>query len=166
VADRTAADLRWLDTAFKQAATDGATAVVIMEQADMWDLDGNPASHIAQYKPFIDSIASHATAFGKPVLLINGDSHTFRSDNPLVSGAPCVIDPASGSTAVDCSDDAYANQPNGYNVANFHRIVVHGSTFPLEWLKLKIDPKADADNGAYAFGPFSWTREQLAPPAS
>jgi len=25
-------------------------------------------------------------------------------------------------------------------VPNFHRIVVHGSTFPLEWLKLTIDP--------------------------
>lgn len=160
VADRSAADLRWLDTAFAQAQADHVKAVVIMEQADMWDLDGNPASHIAQYKPFIDSIAAHAGDFGKPVLLINGDSHTFRSDNPLLSGADCVMEPSSGATATACSDDAYDNQPNGYSVANFHRITVHGNALPLEWLKLGIDPAANAANSAYAFGPFSWERKQ------
>ena len=57
-----------------------------------------------------------------------------------------------------CGDDAYANQPHGYDVLNFHRVVVHGSTFPLEWLKLTVDPRANATNGANAFGPFSWQR--------
>jgi len=46
----------------------------------------------------------------------------------------------------------------GYDVPNFHRIVVHGSTTPLEWLKLTIDPKVDAPQSADAFGPFRWTR--------
>jgi hypothetical protein len=46
----------------------------------------------------------------------------------------------------------------GYDVANFHRIVVHGSTLPLEWLRLTVDPGANAPQGADAFGPFSWTR--------
>jgi hypothetical protein len=39
-AQRTAADLHWLDAAFAQAQALGARAVVIAEQADMWDLDG------------------------------------------------------------------------------------------------------------------------------
>ena len=160
VADRTAADLRWLDTAFKQASTDGAAAVVIMVQADMWDLDGKTASHIAQYKQFIDRIAANTKTFGKPVLLINGDSHVYRSDNPLKAGSPCVMETGQGVQTAACTDDAYANQPNGYDVANFHRIVVHGSTSPLEWLKLAVDPSANAANGASAFGPFSWTRVQ------
>jgi hypothetical protein len=48
----------------------------------------------------------------------------------------------------------------GYGVENFHRIVVHGSTFPLEWLRLTVDPHASAPVGAVdAFGPFSWERE-------
>lgn len=160
VANRSAADLRWLDTAFKRATDNGAGAVVIMEQADMWDLDGNTPSHIANYKPFVDKIAALTTAFGRPVLLINGDSHVYRSDNPLKPGAACVIEPSSGAVATACSDDAYANQPNGYNVANFHRIVVHGSTTPLEWLKLVVDPGANAANSDSAFGPFSWARVQ------
>jgi hypothetical protein len=46
----------------------------------------------------------------------------------------------------------------GYDVPNFHRIVVHGSTLPLEWLRLTIDPRATAPQSADAFGPFSWTR--------
>ena len=86
---RTGADLRWLDAAFAQAKADKVAGVVIQTQADMWDLDGKTASHLANYEPFVSDIASNTTSFGKPVLLFNGDSHVFRSDNPLVQGAPC-----------------------------------------------------------------------------
>lgn len=168
IANRSEADKRWLDAAFQRAAANGDVALVIQLQADMWDLDGNSAGHIAQYQQFIDSIAAHTTAFGKPVLLFNGDSHVYRSDNPLVAGAPCVIEPSPGAAAVACSSasvpltygnsDPYLNQPSNYNVPNFHRVTVHGSTTPLEWLKLTIDPAANAANGPAAFGPFSWQR--------
>jgi hypothetical protein len=47
----------------------------------------------------------------------------------------------------------------GYDVPNFHRIVVHGSTIPLEYLRLTVDPTKNAPNGSDAFGPFSWERE-------
>ena len=68
--------------------------------------------HIAHYRQFIDSIALNTLVFGRPVLMLAGDSHFFRSDNPLVKGAPCLIE--SGTTEVPCSFDAYENQPNGY----------------------------------------------------
>ena len=70
-----AADLRWLDAAFAQAAHDDVDAVVIQAQADMWDLDSKPVTHHADYEPFVASIATHTAAFGKPVLMFNGDSH-------------------------------------------------------------------------------------------
>jgi hypothetical protein len=160
VANRSAADLHWLTAAFNRATSDNVTAVLIGLQADMWDIGGNAPAHLTGYKQYVDSIATFAKSFGKPVLLINGDSHVYRSDNPLVQGSPCLIDPASGSDAVACKDDGYAGQPNGYNVTNFHRIVVHGSTTPLEWLKLTIDPGYDHNAAATAtsFGPFSWQR--------
>jgi hypothetical protein len=158
VANRTGAAQRWLKTAFDRAASEGASSMVIMEQADMWDLDGVSPSHISQYKPYIDIIATRSASFGKPVLLINGDSHVYRSDNPLVKSAPCLIEPSSGATAVACTADAFDNQPHGYNVPNFHRVVVHGSTTPLEWLKLTVDP-GTASTGATSFGPFSWQRK-------
>jgi hypothetical protein len=155
---RTQADLHWLDAAFAQAKVDGVSAVVIIEQAEMWDLDGKAPSHIANYKPFVDSIASNTLSFGRPVLLFNGDSHVYRSDNPLVKGAPCVLEAGTGT--VPCPDDASVNQAGTYNVPNFHRVVVHGSTTPLEWLRLTVDPNANSASGPNAFGPFSWTRVQ------
>jgi hypothetical protein len=130
----------------------------------MWDLDSKAVSHLANYEQFVGSIASHTLAFGKPVLLFNGDSHHYRSDNPLKSGQPCGFE--SGAAAVDCksipaaidySPDAWVNHP-GYDVPNFHRVVVHGSTEPLEWLRLTIQPGTNAPASANAFGPFRWER--------
>ena len=124
-----------------------------------FDLDGKTAAHIANYEPFISDIASKTLAFGKPVLLFNGDSHVFRSDNPLVQGAPCVAAPASCAAATPCTDDDWANHPF-YNVPNFHRIVVHGSTVPLEYLRVSVNTNRPPRPGASSFGPFSWERVQ------
>jgi hypothetical protein len=158
IATRTAADLHWLDAAFDKAVAEKSKAVVIMLQADMWDTTDS-ATHQTQFEPMIAEIATRTAAFGKPVLLINGDSHIYRSDNPLQQGAPCFVEPASGQAAVPCTNDAW-NQHPSYNVANFHRIVVHGSTFPLEWLKMTLDPSQNVGwttDGAY--GPFAWARQ-------
>ena len=160
ILNRTGADLRWLDKAFALAKSSHARAVVIVAQADMWDLDSKAPSHIMAYRQFVDSIALHATDFARPVLLLNGDSHNYRSDNPLAKGAPCVKEVAGNQSAqAPCTDDAYDNQPNGYNVTNFHRIVVHGSTPQMEWLKLTVKPgESEGRDGPDAFGPFSWKR--------
>ena len=153
-AARTGADLRWLNDAFVVAGLSRAKSVMIMLQADMWDLDGKTAAHLTGYNSIVDSIATHTSAFGKPVLLINGDSHVYRSDNPLSPTADCTTEGA-GGTEVACASENGVHP--GYDVANFHRIVVHGSTFPLEWLKMTIDPTARG-TGSNAFGPFSWQR--------
>ena len=150
-AQRTAADVRWLDSAFGLASENDAAGVVVITQADMWDLDGKTPAHLTNYEPIVSSLAGHTGAFGKPVLLFTGDSHTYRSDNPLVQGAPCT-----GDGGV-CSYDAWMSHPY-YHVTNFHRIVVHGSTFPLEWLKLTAAPGAHNPTTATSFGPFTWTR--------
>ncbi|MEI7514004.1 MAG: hypothetical protein WCK81_01340 [Betaproteobacteria bacterium] len=178
VADRSAATLRWIDAAYNRATTKGNIAMVIFTQADMWDVDESPAgvAHLSGYKQYLDKIAEGTKAYGMPVLMLMGDSHTYRSDIPLAKGAACAIEVESGKPAVACSDsraealiisrkspvDAYMAQNHGYNVPNFHRIVVHGETMPLEWLKLHIDPMANAKHGLDAFGPFSWKR---VPPA-
>jgi hypothetical protein len=139
VEERTGADLRWLDLAFTLAKLAHAKGVVIMAQADMWDPEKG-AAHQAGYEPFVQSVATHTADFGRPVLMLNGDSHVYLSHNPLAAS------------------DSLAFMHPGYDVPNFHRIVVHGSTVPLEWLKLKIDPRANAPQSSDAFGPFSWTR--------
>jgi hypothetical protein len=153
MAARTAADVRWLDAAFEQAEADNAHSVVIIGQADMWDTSDKPA-HQTNYEPIIAAMASNAETYGKPVLYLNGDSHVYRSDDPLQQGSTCFTE--SGA----CAADAW-NQHPYYDVPNFHRIVVHGSTFPLEWLKLTIDPRAAWENAPTptSWGPFSWQRE-------
>jgi hypothetical protein len=136
-ADRTAADLRWLDAAFARASEARAQAVVIQLQADMWDPEKG-AAHQAAYEPIVASIASHTLALRRPVLLVNGDSHVYRSDNPLAASDPLNF------------------MHPGHDVPNFHRLIVHGSTLPLEWLRLTID-RHEAP-GPDSFGPFHWER--------
>jgi hypothetical protein len=137
--ERDGADLRWLDAAFAVATQTHAKGVVIIAQADMWDPEKG-AGHQTGYDPYVANIAAHTNDFGKPVLMFNGDSHVYLSHNPL---SP--------------SDPLHSMHPN-YSASNFHRIVVHGSTFPLEWLRLTIDPSKNEPNGPDAFGPFSWER--------
>lgn len=137
--ERTGADLRWLDLAFAAARFAHLKGVVIQAQADMWDPEKG-AAHQAGFEPFVQNIAQNTLAFGKPVLMFNGDSHVYQSHNPLSAADPLSF------------------MHPGYDVPNFHRIVVHGSTLPLEWLKLTVDPKANAPQGPNAFGPFSWSR--------
>ncbi|MGY2875499.1 hypothetical protein ACVW00_002689 [Marmoricola sp. URHA0025 HA25] len=149
-ANRTAADLRWLDRAFSTAGQVHARSVVVMTQADMWDLDGKDAAHLANYEPIVSSLATHTEDYGKPVLLLNGDSHVYRSDNPLQQASPCT-----GDQAV-CGLDAWTSHPS-YDVPNFHRIVVHGSTVPLEYLRLTAGTRNQATTET-SFGPFTWQR--------
>jgi len=161
VAQRTAADLRWLDAAFARAQARGDKAVVIMEQADMWDLDGTGPSlaHIANYEPFIAKIAALTKSFGKPVLLLDGDSHHYRSDNPLMDNAPCELETGVGTQSAPCADDDYDTHPYyADGVPNFHRLTVHGSTFPLEYTRLTVNPRANNETTSTTFGPFSWER--------
>jgi hypothetical protein len=137
-AERTRADIDWINKAFDTARHHAGIANVVIEaQADMWDSTDTPA-HETNYEPIVAAIAHGAKAFGKPTLMLNGDSHTYETGNPLTPG------------------NTY--HP-GYDVPNFERIVVHGSTLPLEWLKLTIDPKANAARSDTAFGPFRWERK-------
>jgi len=151
IQQRNAADLHWINTAFAQAARDHVGAIVIQSQADMWDIE-DTAAHQTNYEPFIAKIAEKTASFGKPVLTFEGDSHKYRSDNPLVEGSAC-----SGEAATDCSLDPWTHHPS-YDVPNFHRVIVHGSTLPLEWLKLTITPGANNPTTGTSFGPFSWQR--------
>jgi hypothetical protein len=50
-------------------------------------------------------------------------------------------------------------QHPGFDVSNFHRIVVHGSTpVPPEYLRLTDDPRTTDPTTESSFGPFSWER--------
>jgi len=131
VAERTGADIRWLRQAFALAEANGAVAVLIALQADMWDpaaLPSPPNDGLNGYTGFVRELASLSLHFGRPVLLINGDSHLFEADRPLA-------DPASATGLIHATGA----------VPNLTRITVQGSTNkPREWLRLTIDPRSPA----------------------
>jgi hypothetical protein len=127
VAERTAADIRWLKAAFAQAWADGAKAVLIDLQADMWDPEALApgGDGLGAYTSIVQTLADLSVDFGRPVLLINGDSHLFEVDQPLA-------DPTSATGKI------HGTQA----VPNLTRITVQGSTNkPSEWLRLTIDPR-------------------------
>lgn len=124
---RDAANLRWLDAAFARATRIRAKAVVVAIQADMFD----PAALVpggdglSGYTPFVQELATQTLKFGRPVLLLNGDSHVYGSDRPLA-------DPSSSTGSIHGTPA----------VPNLLRITVEGSTTaPGEWLRLTIDPR-------------------------
>jgi hypothetical protein len=129
VTNRTAADIEWLDGIFDRAEERDAKAVVIGIQADMWDpaIVGDPNQY-DHFTPIVQRLAQDSLAWGRPVLLLNGDSHQFTDDHPLSASAPAVNKSIYGISQ---------------NVPNLHRITVNGSTTPChEWLKLHIDPRS------------------------
>ena len=78
---RLEAALAWLHETFARATSESATAVVVAFHADP-GFGGTPADQ-APFKPLLDAFEDEAVAFGKPVLLIHGDSHHFMTDYPL-----------------------------------------------------------------------------------
>lgn len=122
---RTAANMRWLQAAFDHARTAHARAVVIAQQADMWDPEAVSGDGLGGYTPYVQKLADLATTFGRPVLLLNGDSHKFEADRPLA-------DPTSDTGKIHHTQA----------VPNLQRLTVQGSTnAPAEWLRLTVDPR-------------------------
>jgi hypothetical protein len=85
---RNAANLAWLDSGFAYAKKQGSTGVMIIQQADMFGTDtqgaagttGDPTIHYADTRA---KLAELTSSFSGQVALVNGDDHTYFTDNPL-----------------------------------------------------------------------------------
>lgn len=134
-AQRTGAAIRWMQAAFARAEEGHARGVLIALQADMWDPEAaaTGGDGLGNYTLFVHELAALSLHFQRPVLLINGDSHSFEADHPLA-------DPASAAGRIHGAPA----------VPNLTRITVQGSTnAPAEWLRLTVDPRTASV--------FSWT---------
>ena len=77
---RNAANLAWLEAGFAEAVRTQARAVVIALQANMYFAEDCPPRAPGQRSGFVDTVAALerlARSFGRPVLLLQGDSHFF-----------------------------------------------------------------------------------------
>lgn len=82
---RDAANRAWLAESF--AAAPEARGAVIALQADLFFRQVCGQGYDSGYRAIREAIARQAADFGRPVLLINGDSHVFVHHEPL-EGAP------------------------------------------------------------------------------
>lgn len=94
---RDAANVAWLADSMDKAIAAAAPAVVLSIHADMFEFDFGPAWNPegflrhSGFANFAAVLKEKAAAFGKPVLLIFGDSHKFRVFKPFPNGAGNII---------------------------------------------------------------------------
>jgi len=111
------AALAWLDNSMEIASVRGLAGVVIAVQANP-DFEGRYRRKpgVADgFEEFRDALRAHALRFGRPMLFVHGDTHTYLQDRPLA-------DPATGKP-----------------IDNFTRVEVPGSP-QVRWLKAGINP--------------------------
>lgn len=107
---RDAAARGWLREAFRLARAQALAGVVIMMQANPWAAAG-PRRH--GFAPLLETLLAETREFSGEVVLIHGDTHRFRVDQPLV-------DPDTRR-----------------RVANFTRIEVFGSP-NVNWVRVSV----------------------------
>jgi hypothetical protein len=126
-----------MQSTFQTAIDQGCVAVMFFSQADLGcdDTDGtrtptrNAQTLIEDdaqkatdgFGDFLRALRTEVIAFGKPVAYVNGDSHYFRVDKPLLDTA-------------------------GKRVVNFTRVETFGDHQPylgdVNWLKVNVDPSS------------------------
>jgi hypothetical protein len=111
---RDAANLSWLAATFAEARRGNAPAVVVSIQADMFYAQRCGRGQDSGYRSFRSALAREAAAFGRPVLLINGDSHFWLQDRPLPEAPNLtrIMVPGDGDTrAAEVRVDPAAVEP-------------------------------------------------------
>ncbi|WP_166784444.1 PKD domain-containing protein [Cryobacterium sp. TMT1-2-1] len=118
VTARTNAGNTLMRDAFAQARANGSRAVVLITQADMFAPGADGSTYRTAFQSLVKTIAAESLSFAKPVFLVNGDTHNWASDKPLMS-----------STWRSYYGVASA-------VPNLSRITVKGGT--SEWTKFTV----------------------------
>lgn len=112
---RRAANLEWLAQGFALARSRGAPAAVVLMQADAgieWPVPGGRV-----YGDFFMALRREVETFGRPVLLVHGDSHRFILDRP------------------------WWNAATGAGVQNLIRLETFGSP-TVGWVRVEVDPQS------------------------
>jgi len=98
----TSADVSWLNGTFDAAEKAGAAAVMIIQQDNPFS-GGTPAA-------LLNALKKRTVEFGRPVVIVHGDTHTYRIDKPWK------------------------------DVANFTRVETYGDSSARRWVKATVNP--------------------------
>ncbi len=121
---RNAANLAWLDAAFAAAEKADSEAVMIVTQADMWDPAAAATDKLTHYADTKKALARLTIAFGGPVVLVNGDSHSFEIDKPLTDAATTNAAGGAGGNVIE----------------TFTRVTTFGET-QNHWVSATVDAR-------------------------
>lgn len=80
---RDAANAAWLNAAFEEASRVGVRAVVLAIQADIFFVQRCGRGFDSGHRAFRAALGRAAASYGRPVLLLMGDSHHFIHDRPM-----------------------------------------------------------------------------------
>lgn len=80
---RNAANLAWIEYTFNVAKKQNLSAIVFAYQADMFYSPNQATDLSSGYRDTLNSFTINAERFNNPVLLIHGDSHFLKIDQPL-----------------------------------------------------------------------------------
>jgi hypothetical protein len=109
---RRVANLAWLEAAFDAAQSTHAPAVMIVWQADPWQPIFGINDTPGYWGYLMDELKERAAAFARPVVLVHGDTHICRMDNPWA------------------------------DVSNFTRLETHGTADTGNWIRATVDPSS------------------------
>jgi hypothetical protein len=112
-AARMAANFEWLADAVRRAAAADVRGLVVFAHAD--PSFERPARRLDGYARFREALQTHAARLGKPLLLVHGDGHRYRVDQPL------------------------RDRATGQRLANFTRVEVFGAP-EVGWVRIDVDP--------------------------
>jgi hypothetical protein len=125
--ERNAASLAWLRLVFHHAKLESRKGLMIVIQAnprfeDKWPRGyfgrlrtTPPGKEASGFSDFLAALEEETLAYGKPVVLVHGDTHYFRIDKPLIG------------------------TKSGRAIENFTR-VENFSTPDVHWLRVTVDP--------------------------
>jgi hypothetical protein len=119
VAARHAAATSWLEGTFDEAQRLGSAGVVLV-----WQADPRFGQHVAAYDGLRGALRARTVAFGRPVVVVHGDTGYFRIDKPMV-------------------DD------HGRRVENFTRVETFAGP-EADWVQGMVDPQ---DPALFTFRP-------------
>jgi len=130
-AARNAANIAWLQETFQVARQRSSAAIMIISQANPgWHPFENDASPrdpktLVQldakpdgFRDFLLALRGEVIAFGKPVVYVHGDTHTFRIDKPFFDAQGRRLE---NFTRLETFGD---NAPNGTNDVNWVKVLV------------------------------------------
>ena len=107
---RNAANISWMRETFDAAKASGSPGVMLVIQANPFEEDTATPSGFTEFKVALEE---EVTAFDGPVVLVHGDSHTFRIDKPVISETRPL---------------------------NFTRVEAFGSP-DVHWVRATVDPR-------------------------